>query len=96
MSELLLLLAGAVAEQTQLDLALRLNDLAAGCYPADAVPRAIWRQRAELVRAAGQVDEAQRLVAKAEATPVRSPRDRYLLLLTEYRQRGLFRKPCLG
>ena len=53
MGELLLLLAGAVAQQTQLDLALRLNDLAAGCYPADAVPRAIWRQRAELARSAG-------------------------------------------
>jgi serine/threonine protein kinase/Tfp pilus assembly protein PilF len=90
MGELLLLLAGAVSQQTQLDLALRLNDLAAGCYPADAVPRAIWRQRAELVRSAGQSDEAQRLIIKCEAVPVRSPRDRYLLLLTVYRQRGRF------
>jgi eukaryotic-like serine/threonine-protein kinase len=90
MGELLLLLAGAVAEQKQLDLALRINEVAAGCYPADAVPRAIWRQRALLVRAAGQSDLAQRLVATAEATPVQSPRDRYLLLLTEYRQLGRF------
>jgi len=90
MGELLLLLAGAVAQQTQLDFALRLNDLAAGCYPAVAVPRAIWLQRAVLLRSAGQSDEAQRLVTKFDATAVKSPRDRYLLLLTEYRQRGLF------
>ena len=90
MGELLLLLAGAVAEQTHIDHALQLNDLASGCYPAEAVPRAIWRQRALLLRAAGQSDLAQQLVATAEATPVQSPRDRYLLLLTEYRQLGLF------
>ena len=42
----------------------------------------------ELASSAGQSDLAQRLSTTVEATPVRSPRDRYLLLLTEYRQRG--------
>ena len=88
MGELLLLLAGAVARQTEFDLALRLNDLARGCYPTNSVPRAIWRQRALLASAAGQSDLAQQLSITVEATPVRSPRDRYLLLLTEYQRRG--------
>ena len=69
MGELLLLLAGASAEPGDADLALRLNDLAAGCYPAEAVPRAIWQQRAELARAAGQADEAIRLRSRAEGAP---------------------------
>ena len=88
MGELLLLLVGAVARQTQFDLALRLNDLARGCYPANAVPRAIWQQRALLASSSGQFDLAQQLSVTVEATPVRSPRDRYLLLLTEYQRRG--------
>ena len=90
MGELLLLLAGTIAHQTQLDLALRLNDLAAGCYAEDVVPVAIWRQRAELLRLAGKSGEARQLLNSVETTPVYSPRDRYLLLLTEYRQRGRF------
>jgi tetratricopeptide (TPR) repeat protein len=88
MGELLLLLAGAVARQTQFDLALRLNDLARGCYPANDVPRAIWQQRALLAGSSGQSDLAKQLSVMVEATPVRSPRDRYLLLLTEYQRRG--------
>ena len=35
-------------------LSLRLNALAADCFPPDAVPRALWRQRAELARSAGR------------------------------------------
>ena len=60
MGELLLLLAGAVARQAQLDLALRLNALAADCFPPGTVPQAIWRQRAELARSAGHAEEARR------------------------------------
>ncbi len=90
MGEILLLLAGAVADRTQLDFALRLNDLAAGCYVSDAIPRAISRQRALLVRSAGHSEEGERLLKEAEAAPVQSARDRYLLLLTQFRQRGRF------
>jgi tetratricopeptide (TPR) repeat protein len=88
MGELLLLLAGASAEPGRVDPALRLNDLAAGCYPAETIPRAIWQQRAELVRSAGRIDEAKQLLAKAEGVPAHAPRDRYLLLLTESQGRG--------
>ena len=88
MGELLLLLAGAVARQDQLDLALRLNALAADCFPADTVPRALWRQRAELARSAGHAEEARHFEERAEEAPPHAPRDRYLFLLTEYRQQG--------
>jgi serine/threonine protein kinase/predicted Zn-dependent protease len=88
MGELLVLLTGVSARRAQLDLALRLSSLAEGCYPADAVPRALWRQRAELARSAGRADEARRLVERAEQTPAGTLRDRYLLLLTEYQQEG--------
>ncbi len=88
MGELLLLMAGEAERQAQLDLALRLNDLAVGCYSADNAPKALWRQRVELARSAGHAQEAERSLARAEAAPFHSPRDRYLLLLTEYRQQG--------
>ena len=45
MGELLLLLAGAMSRQGQLEESLRLNALAVDCFPSDAVPRALWRQR---------------------------------------------------
>jgi serine/threonine protein kinase/Tfp pilus assembly protein PilF len=88
MGELLVLLAGASARQAQLDLALRLSALAEGCYSAGAVPRALWRQRADLAGSAGHADEARRLLERAEQTPAGTLRDRYLLLLTEYQQEG--------
>src|SRR5579883_923628 len=88
MVELLLLLAGAEARRAQLELAMRLNALAIGCYPAERVPRALWHQRAELARSAGYAAEAQDSRERAEQTPAQAPRDRYLLLLTEYRYQG--------
>jgi len=88
MGELLLLLAGAAARQAHFDLALRMNALAAECYAADSVPQAVWRQRAGLAGSAGHAEEARRLLEQADAAPATAPRDRYLLLLTEYRHRG--------
>jgi serine/threonine protein kinase/lipoprotein NlpI len=88
MGEVLLLLSGVVARQAQLDLAVRLNDLAAGCYPPDGAPTALWRQRALLGRSAGRADLTQPLEGPATKRSPLSPRDRYLLLLTEYNQRG--------
>ena len=88
MGELLVLLAGAEARGGQPELALRLNGLAADCFPTGAVPRALWGQRAELARSAGLADEARLCEERAaEASPY-SPRDRYLYLLTEYRRQG--------
>ena len=88
MGELLVLLAGAEARRGQAELALRLNGLAADCFPAGTVPRALWGQRAQLARSVGLADEAQHCDERAaEASPY-SPRDRYLYLLTEYRQQG--------
>jgi eukaryotic-like serine/threonine-protein kinase len=88
MGELLLLAAGAVARHGQLDFALRLNDLATGCYSEDSVPWAVWRQRAEFARSAGRAGEAERLTQLAGETQTQSPRDQYLLLLTEFQRRG--------
>jgi tetratricopeptide (TPR) repeat protein len=98
MGELLLLLARSTARQAeaapdpeeQLAFALRLNALAEGCYPPDAGPRALYLQRAELTRLAGRGDEARRLHEQAEATPVGTARDRYLLI-ADYLSRGDFR-----
>lgn len=88
MGELLLLLAGAMARQGQIDLPLRLNAMAAGCFPPATAPRALWRQRAELARSAGRADEARQFEDRAEKAPVPAAHDRYLYLLTEYRNRG--------
>ena len=88
MGELLLLVAGAAARQGQLDYALRLNNAAANCYQGDGVPRAVWRQRAELARSAGQRGEVERFTQLAAGTEAQSPRDRYLFLLTEFQRRG--------
>ncbi len=88
MGELLLLLAGAVARQAQSTFSLRLNALAAGCYATDSIPKALWRQRADLARSAGDPREARSLQERAEATPAQKPRDRYLLLLADYLQQG--------
>jgi eukaryotic-like serine/threonine-protein kinase len=88
MGELLVLLAGAEARGGQPELALRLNGLAADCFPTGAVPRAVWGQRAELARSAGLADEARLCEERAAAASPYSPRDRYLYLLTEYRRQG--------
>jgi tetratricopeptide (TPR) repeat protein len=87
MGELLLLLAGAMARQGQVDLSLRLNALAADCFPTATAPRALWRQRAELARSAGHDEEARHLEDRAEKAPMPAAHDRYLYLLTEYRNR---------
>jgi serine/threonine protein kinase/lipoprotein NlpI len=92
MGENLLLLAKATARQRKLPEALRLNALAEDCYPANGVPQALWRQRAELAGRAGRPEEAHRLLEKAEATPPATARDRYLLLLTDPRDRGIDRE----
>jgi eukaryotic-like serine/threonine-protein kinase len=88
MGELLLLLSGAMARQAQVDLALQLNARATDCFPAGSVPRALFRQRAELARATGHAEEAQVLEQRAQEATAKPPRDRYLLLLTEYRNQG--------
>ena len=85
---------GGFARQGQIDLALRLNDLAAGCYPEGSSPQALWRQRGELARSAGQTAEAERLRDWPGRRRRKSPRDRYLLLLTEYRKRGASPRIC--
>jgi serine/threonine protein kinase/lipoprotein NlpI len=88
MGAFLLLVAGAVARHGPLDFALRLNNLAIACYPENRVPRAVWRQRAALARSEGQAGQAERFTKLAEETPAQSPRDRFLLLLTEFQRRG--------
>jgi eukaryotic-like serine/threonine-protein kinase len=88
MGEILLLLASAIAPATYNEFALKLNDLASGCYPSNAVPRAVLNQRIALERSSGRTDIADKLLRAADKAPADSPRDRYLLLLTEYRQRG--------
>ncbi len=62
--------------------ALRLNRLAEECYDADSVPAVLWRQRGEILRRAGQGEEALAYRERA-ATRSASPREEYLLLLDQ-------------
>jgi serine/threonine protein kinase/predicted Zn-dependent protease len=82
--ELLLLLGGPGNRDAQpkadvLREALRLNQMAESCYPADRTPRSLWQQRAKLEDLLGRVDEAQQLRQRAAKTPLYNAWDRYLL-----------------
>jgi tetratricopeptide (TPR) repeat protein len=44
----------------------------------DEVPRAVWEQRAELLRGLGNPDEAERFASRGKQTPLTSGRDHYL------------------
>jgi serine/threonine protein kinase/tetratricopeptide (TPR) repeat protein len=65
----------------QAEFALQLNTRAGECYGPDAVPRALESQRANLARLSGDEAEARRLDEQAQQVPLRTFRDRYLLLL---------------
>ena len=76
----------------------RACDLAAGCFDADKLPKSLWTHRAELAALLGREDEAKDLRAKAEATPMRTPRDLHraatdLAVAGQYRTRAC-RWPC--
>jgi serine/threonine protein kinase/tetratricopeptide (TPR) repeat protein len=81
----------AAARQELLAEALRLNELAESCSLAEQESRALWRQRAELMGLLGRGAEADRLKARAEATPLRSRSDRYLVA-AEHAAKGRFRE----
>jgi serine/threonine protein kinase/predicted Zn-dependent protease len=70
---------------------LRLADRAEACYGRDAAPRALWLLRADLQGLAGHEAEARRLRERAETVPLRSPRER-LLLIADRLDRGRFRE----
>lgn len=72
--------AASTAHQEQIGFALRLNALAETCYSPSASPRALWLQRGRLMRRAGQDEEGRRLEEEAAKIPLRSARERYLLL----------------
>jgi serine/threonine protein kinase len=59
-------------------LAHRFNNLAEACYLPDRMPRAIWQQRAKLMKLLGDDPEVMGLVAKVSETPLRSVSDYYL------------------
>jgi serine/threonine protein kinase/tetratricopeptide (TPR) repeat protein len=71
--------------------ALELNRRAEPCYPGGEAPSALLRQRAALLRQLGEQAEAERLLATAEATPPRTPRD-YSLLACAYAAENRFRQ----
>ncbi len=58
--------------------ALELNALAAACFGQETANRAVLVQRSELEGRRGRKAEAERLLAEAGRTPVRTPLDRYL------------------
>jgi serine/threonine protein kinase/Tfp pilus assembly protein PilF len=97
--ELLFLLAALSAETEtdpprpdgRLRSALGLNSRAESCFPPDGAPAALLRQRAALLRQLGELAEAERLLSRAEATPLRTPRD-HCLLACAYEAQGRFRQ----
>lgn len=64
----------------------KMNELAEHSFPPDAVPRAVWLQRAELEADQGHTVQAERLRADAASIPLRSARD-YVLAAIETRDR---------
>ncbi len=94
--ELLLLLArgtelAARGDTTPIQLALHLNERAEACFGAEAPPRALWLQRADLYSRLGRDDEARHARTKAAAVPPRSARDHYLIA-AEHTAHGRFRE----
>jgi tetratricopeptide (TPR) repeat protein len=83
--ELLLLLgrgtrlqAPAADREARLAEARRLNELAETCAAGQEALRAVWLQRALLVREAGREAEARALLERARALPLNTARDYYL------------------
>jgi len=68
-----------------------LCDLAETCFEPNQVPRSLKAQEAELASILGKEDDARRLQAQAEAIPLRTARDRYLVA-TGLTSAGEFRK----
>ena len=71
--------------------ALRLRELAGGCFEADRTPRALLEQEAELQRILGREAEAARLLDRAAKVPLRTAFDlelaaTSLAVLGQYRQ----------
>src|SRR5262249_56634201 len=58
--------------------ALRLNELAES-WGADQGSRALYQQRAEIYRLLGRPEDAQRMQQRAEAEPLRTAADHYLV-----------------
>jgi serine/threonine protein kinase/lipoprotein NlpI len=94
LSEMLFLWARALAGEAaanpdparsreQVQFALDLNARSAECYAPDEAPRALGLQRALLTRLSGDEAEARRLHEQAEQVPLRTFRDRYLVLLQQ-------------
>jgi serine/threonine protein kinase/tetratricopeptide (TPR) repeat protein len=71
--------------------ALDLNRRAEACYPDGEAPAALLRQRAALERQRERSPEAEQLLARAEATPPRTSRDRALLACS-FMAQGRFRQ----
>ena len=63
------------------DEAGRMNELAEHSFPPDAIPRAVWLQRAALQADRGHAIEAERMRDQAAAIPLRSARDHVMAAL---------------
>jgi tetratricopeptide (TPR) repeat protein len=80
--------SGPGAERDELlQTALRLNERAESCYPADQVPRGVWRQRTEVLRLLGRAEEARVLRERAASGPLAGTRD-LALRASEYALQG--------
>jgi tetratricopeptide (TPR) repeat protein len=55
--------------------ALVLNERAEQCHPVGQAPRAVWRQRIELLRAQGRFEEARECAAQLPEGPATTARD---------------------
>jgi tetratricopeptide (TPR) repeat protein len=75
--------------QEQAQFALQLNARAGDCYAPTEAPRAVGLQRAHLTLLTGDEAEARRRREQAEQVPLRTFRERYLLVLHQMDRGGM-------
>jgi serine/threonine protein kinase/tetratricopeptide (TPR) repeat protein len=78
-------------DTSELSSALVYNDSAISSYDQGRVPRAIWQQRADLLRLLNKTEEASEYSRKADQTPFQGARDRYLTAHV-YAKEGKYRQ----
>lgn len=71
---------GSQTREERIREARALNRAAESAFGSSFAPRALWLQRAELAELDGRADEARELRTQAEGIPLRSSRDRLLLI----------------
>jgi serine/threonine protein kinase/predicted Zn-dependent protease len=79
------------AQRDLIEKSLRLNTRAIACYGPQRTPRALLLQRGEILELARRERDAEQARAHAAETPLRTPRERFLLI-SDQLDRGRFQE----